>query len=393
MRNAYHRPMLKLWIVLAALLFNPPTPPPVVQSPATVECATCQGHGEYLEACSVCLGEGTHPCPTCRNFTTKVTVSWMTPWVPKAQAKVLVDGLRGLRDKLGEDAKVKKVPGTPKPLKLKAGELRCPAGCFSGELLHISNWVDCKLCKTGKMRCKHCKKSQLACHHCKGALSAMRPCDDCAGAGRLPDPSQLAFDECPWCLGSEKRECNTCDAQGQRVGPCHDCFGRGAKMPCNDCKAVGTQHCKKCGGRGRFGPNKVKCPDCDKKGTFKCPSCKRGRRACPTCPGDGISSTRCPHCLSLKSRTCDGCYQGSWGAWLYSAERARLNGDLARARGWLLGARERCDSRYGTYLDELDARARARGRSSEVLRKAVELERGDALIKIDRLLKAAVTAK
>jgi hypothetical protein len=384
--------MARLLLLLALLPFLSPRPALARQAAdpgePRVACAACDGTGSVETTCFLCAGEGEHGCLGCRGRAVRSpSPRWSLGWRPAALGgRPLPDvDMSALKKIL--DMPLPGLPaGQPKRAKLKPGEIRCPAGCTGGEHALIDEWVDCKLCRSGKHRCAVCRGGKVRCAGCNGRRRRTGACSDCAGNGWLPDPAGAPASVCPWCLGAAGRPCGTCDAEGRVTLPCGTCAGQ-ERVACPECKGVSKLACGTCRGRGRTGQQKARCDACDGKGVRRCVTCDGGVRACPTCAGGAPPASACPDCAGQKLHPCNGCGFGAYLSWEVSAERALAGGDAARALAWLEVARRRSEDRYVAPLRGLAEVEDAKERAS--LTRAVEREREDELERLDDLLDAA----
>ncbi|MCP3915635.1 MAG: hypothetical protein GY711_08780 [bacterium] len=276
----------------------------------------------------------------------------------------------------------------PKRTSLKPGEFACPGKCRGGKHQLIADWVDCKFCKGGKFRCMTCKRGKASCGLCEGTGETFRVCDSCTGSGHVPDPRLLEVATCPWCRGTEKRACASCDVSGLVSVPCYGCFGS-EHQSCTRCSGIGRTPCPRCKGRGRYGPKKANCDKCKRKGFLTCSVCDDGVRACQKCSVTRGAPRVCPHCKKAKEHPCNGCGVGAYLAWEHAAEKLALDGDVERAQSWLEAARARCEQRYAGALERLEELSNDDMR--RVCREAVEGELEEELARIDGDLKALRT--
>ncbi len=356
-------------------------------------CTTCAGEGMLEQDCWACHGKKKHGCPTCTIYKSAHQKRWVEVWIPHSLFQAVIDDpeldkklkeLQDISDKLlGGKGK------TPKPTEIKAGQIRCPAGCRGGELLHIQDWVDCKVCKSGKFSCEECRKGEVKCAVCSGRGKALGSCDDCAGAGSLPETGDSGVSACPWCKDTEVRKCSSCDAQGNIQTACTSCLGlRDHKCP--DCASTGLKSCKQCGGRGRYGPRKAKCLQCDQKGRLDCTTCKKGGVPCTTCKGQPVIAIPCPDCAGKKEHPCNGCAGLAYRAWIFTGESLMANDRAEEAVPWFEEARNRCELRYTVAVDYVVEKYDQDRRDD--FEKAVQKELKDELRRIDGLIKKAEKA-
>lgn len=317
-----------------------------------VACSACNGSGRLVRDCWVCE-DGEHRCPHCARFAPSPPSRWSPAWVPRAAVEAVLERGREIAKELerrGFDTVGGGGGRVPDAADPRPGELLCPARCRGGQLLLIQQWVDCQLCRSGKFRCVLCARGRLDCRRCEGRGEAEDACDDCAGTGRVPDPSSLSPDTCPWCAGSSRRACGSCDEAGEVREPCLTCFGL-QRVACPRCAGVRERACEQCGGRGRYGPGKLPCDPCRRKGVLPCDACEDGTASCSTCRTRTAVAIPCPHCSGAKEHPCNGCEHGAYLAWERTAVGLAAAGDAAAAATWLTAARERCERRYEAAVD------------------------------------------
>ena len=360
-------------IVLLVFAAIAPQGAPAEDPGLFVPCITCSGQGRVEGDCWGCAG-GRHACQNCGRFRVVYRRRWSNGWIPEAMVRFLDVELPELPDLPPLGGSKKKAP---KAAEIGPGEFRCPARCRGGKLLHVDDWVDCKLCKKGKFDCDHCKDGTVECVLCDGRGLRLRPCDDCAGVGRVPDATSLAFTTCPWCLDEGQRACGTCDEAGRALSVCRGCLGA-LVLPCSECKGIEKIKCRQCGGRGRFGPHKRSCEPCKKKGVLPCRLCDDGLAPCESCDGRPAQPGACRECDGAREHPCNGCGYGAYESWLHASRQARQRGDHERARGWLDMAEARCRARYTGVLGRLKG-------DDEALLEVIEEELRDELERIEEL--------
>ena len=386
--------MQMIWLSIAILFLATTAPeqdpPPSAEAPATVACARCEGEGSFLQECRFCGGEGDHSCPGCK-FKPRLRRRWTGGWVCEAELEAIMAQNDELLEQLGNIDFGFYPKNSPKKVKLKPGEIKCPANCRSGKLLHIKNWVDCLPCKGGKFRCRFCKKGRVDCRRCDGTRKIVEACDDCAGVGRLPDVSTRPVELCPWCRGTGKRHCGSCDKTGSIWTTCPECVGWN-QSTCEGCKGFGRLPCKKCGGRGAYGSKRAACFECEEQGFFECDQCDEGSWNCDTCSGTGVATMKCPHCEGSKEHPCNGCEADDYELWEQTADLETGRGDFGRARAWLEEARRRCERRYEAALERA-AEYKLGDSIRKKCRLAIERELRNELRRLDRQLKKAKSAE
>jgi hypothetical protein len=366
---------LLLFVLCSAFAGQDPT-----GAPPVLRCPACEGAGHLDNDCWVCRGAGEHACITCKSYRVARPARGAGDWVPAAALaelqRSLADALKALKRELPPLPAGKKAP---KHVQLKPGERRCPAGCRGGEHLLIDDWIDCKVCKSGKFDCGSCRRGEQRCGHCAGRGRAVVACDDCAGTGSLPDARGLAAAVCPWCFGTNARACGTCDSDARvpaERATCLDCLDL-RHVPCETCQGYGRLPCARCKGRGRHGPQKLKCTTCDGAGVSDCDRCDDGAAVCASCAG-------------AREHPCNGCAAGAYAAWERTAELALASGDAARAAALLAAAHERCARRYAAahaqFADVKDEASRKR------IARAIDKERDDELHRLAELRRAAAQA-
>ena len=379
---------LLMLLFCCGLLAPAPAPAQPASGSEKVVCRTCGGDGRATMDCWLCEGVGAQRCPQCTDAEFKHPARWVKAWLPAALIRAFAEDLveqaeglitthfpRGMR---------------PRLTKLKDGEQRCPARCWGGKLPFRDEWVDCKLCRGGKFRCTFCKQGRVPCHNCDGTGKIESACDDCAGVGRVPDPTSLATETCPWCLGTNQRPCRSCDDSGRVPLPCGECQGNGQK-PCPDCKGVGRYPCSKCDARGRQGTQKMKCDKCRMKGSFPCRTCDRGTVPCSTCAEEPVAPVECPHCGGKKKHPCNGCNAGAYLAWERTGEWFLQEEEPARAKTWFEAARLRCEKRYDEFIESFDKDEKLERRAKFI--SVLKGERKQELERLDRLLGEAGEAE
>ena len=388
--------MLDLSLLLSLLLLALPSValPPVAKgarqahpAPESVVCVHCAGEGRLEQTCPVCRGEGDHPCLACASFRYRTPVRWEAEWTSPAIMAVVLEDMRKTFADLKEIDFQFLAPGkkSPKGVKLKPGELRCPANCVGGKLLHIQTWVDCKLCSNGKFSCDFCRGGRTKCLPCAGKGRILSACDSCAGTGRTPDPDGLDVTVCSVCLGSATRACGSCDAQGKVQLPCQSCLNA-RKLPCAKCHGIGRLACKKCGGRTRFGPQKANCEDCKRKGVLVCGDCVQGVVPCPLCWLLPVGEpSLCPDCQGKKEHPCNGCGAGAYLAWELAAQTLVREGDPEQAALWVAEACVRCEARYDKAIESRPAKEG--DELSAKIQRALEAERRRELGRLRSLLR------
>ena len=409
--------MLAAFLAFLGLPLGIVTSPPghlVMQEEAEdTECVTCVGTGFSERSCWFCEGDGKRLCPACTRslreppdagpFRDLIERLMRRPprtapdWIPEAVRRQSLERITALvRDVRLPTLKLPKElgPGSSKksrrPTELGPGELGCPANCVSGEVRQRGEWVDCKLCRSGKFRCGLCKKGELRCNYCKGKRKSLEACDDCAGLGRIPDPSRLPLESCPWCHGAGLRACGTCDEAGTAEGLCDECKGVQRRL-CPQCHGIGKFKCKACDGRGHYRFSDEKCEECRQKKVFRCELCKGGVVACTACSTEPVARASCPDCAGKKEHLCNGCHAGAYRAWEYAAEWSRRHEDADRAVAWLAVARSRCERRYADALEDIERREDPAER--EPIRLALQRELKEELERLDGLAAAAAKAK
>jgi hypothetical protein len=91
-----------------------------------------------------------------------------------------------------------------------------------------------------------------------------------------------------------------------------------------------------------------------------------------------------------KKHECNGCWTGGYRAWELASEIAQKRGDLERARGWLVAARDRCGSRYRRAIREREALtpSEAALELHNKIIKAIETEFKKEARRLDKKIKA-----
>lgn len=156
-------------------------------------------------------------------------------------------------------------------------------GYINGYLLEdtFGSCDQCSWCEgVGKKECDECYDDhQIKCDECDG--NGDQDCPECDGSGKEKS-------KCKECDGESQILCDECEGTGEKytkkgnIKSCKKCEGSGYN-PCEECEnGIVEIGCKRCDGSGS-----IECERCDEDGMIDCPECLGGKKSplCDECTG------------------------------------------------------------------------------------------------------------